>query len=110
MALAVRERTREVGILKSLGFSPGKVILLVLAEGIALTLPGGVAGLFLAWLGARGLYQVPEIRGFFPNLTVTAEIAICCLSTAAAVGLLTGLFPALRAARLKIADAFRHVG
>jgi len=110
MALAIRERTQEVGILKALGFTPGRIIALVLLEGVALTLPGGGVGLFLAWLAGRGLYEVPEIRGYFPNLALTVEITVYCLATAAAIGVLTGLFPALRAARLKIADAFRHVG
>jgi putative ABC transport system permease protein len=106
MARSVSERTNEIGVLKTLGFS-GRIILgLVLGESLFLTLTGGLVGLGLAWVfaGAIGV----SIKDYFPAFHIGASTFTVGLSLMVAFGLITGLWPALMAMRLKIVDALRR--
>ena len=103
MAQAVRERTSELAVLKTLGFPSGNVLLMVLAESVLLVLIGGVIGLGLASLlgpvitkGSGGTISLPSV-GARSWLTGVALMV--------AIGRLVGLLPALRAMRLNIVDA-----
>ncbi len=105
MAQSVRERTSELAVLKTLGFSDGKVLAMVLAESLTLGLTGGLLGLGLGWLlvglgdptgGGLPVFYVPTAR-----LLQGAGLAL-------ALGLITGLLPALQAGRLRIVDALRR--
>jgi putative ABC transport system permease protein len=103
MAQSIRERIPELAILKTLGFSDGKVTALVLAEAVLLLILGGGIG-----MGAA-LAAMPALNGStggrFPPLFVGAEIWLLAAAIAALVALAIGLPPALRANRLKIVDA-----
>ncbi len=104
MALAVRERTREVGVMKTLGFSSGRVLRMVLAESLLLSFLGaavgvGLAALILTLLAGAGGGAGPPI-GFAPIVILWAA------GIAMALGLVTGLPPALQAYRMRIVDAF----
>lgn len=106
MSQAVRERVGELGVLKAIGFTNGQVLALVLGESCLLTVIGGGLGLTLAWLIAS---QGDPTNGmlplfFFPTSDVAIGIALCVL-----LGVLTGLFPALQAMRLRVADALRRM-
>jgi putative ABC transport system permease protein len=103
MALSIRERTRQIGVLKTLGFSGPRVLRLVLGEAILLALLGGLPGLGTAWLVAFLMRESPS--NFIPRIAVTPEIAIIAVVLMLALGLITGLIPALNAMRLKIATA-----
>lgn len=101
MALAVKERTKELGVMKTLGFSSGRVLAMVLGESLLLAILGaalgaGAAAGLLALIGASGngppLYFAPSV------LWQSGLIAI-------ALGLVTGLLPALSAYRMRIIDA-----
>jgi putative ABC transport system permease protein len=103
MMQAVRERTSELAVLKTIGFSNGSVLGMVLAESILLVLLGGVIGLGVATL------MVPVLTagsGGFLNLPpVAASSWVLGLVLMVVIGLLVGLLPALRAMRLNIVDA-----
>ena len=103
MMQAVRERTSELAVLKTIGFSSGSVLSMVLAESILLVLLGGVIGLGLATV------VVPALAagsGGFLNLPgVGANSWVLGLVLMVVIGLLVGLLPALRAMRLNIVDA-----
>lgn len=103
MMQAVRERTSELAVLKTIGFSNGSVLGMVLAESILLVLLGGVIGLGVATL------MVPVLTagsGGFLNLPpVAASSWVLGLVLMVVIGLLVGLLPALRALRLNIVDA-----
>ena len=103
MMQAVRERTSELAVLKTIGFSSGSVLSMVLAESILLVLLGGVLGLGLATV------IVPALSagsGGFLNLPgVGANSWVLGLVLMVVIGLLVGLLPALRAMRLNIVDA-----
>ena len=71
MAQSVRERTNEIGVLKTLGFSGRSILSLVLLESLLLTFAGGLLGLGLAWLAARGMGEA--IKDYFPVFKLSAR-------------------------------------
>jgi len=103
MALTIRERTREIGVLKTLGFSGPRILTLVLGESVLLALLGGLPGLALAALGAFALRT--SMANMMPGFAVTPEIALMGVALMIALGVVTGIIPALNAMRLKIAAA-----
>ncbi len=107
MMMAARERTTEIAILKTLGFSDGLVLRLVAGEALLLSLAGGVLGCGAAML----LFQNADFtaNGMFPNFRVLPETAGVGILLALTMGVLSGLAPALQAARLQIASALRKV-
>ena len=103
MAQSIRERIPELAILKTLGFSDGKVTALVLAEAILLLILGGALGMGAAVAAMPALNG--STGGRFPPLFVGPETWLLAAAIAAIVALIIGLPPALRANRLKIVDA-----
>jgi putative ABC transport system permease protein len=103
MAQSIRERIPELAILKTLGFSDGKVTALVLAEAVLLLILGGAIGMGAAVAAMPALNG--STGGRFPPLFVGPETWLLAAVVAAVVALIIGLPPALRANRLKIVDA-----
>ena len=103
MAQSIRERIPELAILKTLGFSDGKVTALVLAEAVLLLILGGAVGMGAAVAAMPALNG--STGGRFPPLFVGPETWLLAAAIAALVALIIGLPPALRANRLKIVDA-----
>ncbi len=105
MAQAIRERTSELGVLKTLGFTDAGVLWLVLAESSAIVLIGGAAGLGLAYaLIAQG----DPTHGLLPPFYLPGKDLALGVTIMITMGLATGMFPALQASRLKIVDALRR--
>lgn len=109
---AVAARTREIATLRALGFGAGPIVASVLAESIVVALFGGVLGSGIAWLAFDG-YQASTINWqTFSQVTfafaVTPALLLTAIIWATILGLLGGLFPAIRAARLPIAAALRE--
>ena len=106
MAQAVRERTGELGVLKAIGFTNGQIVALVLAESCLLTVLGGMVGLGLAWLViSRG----DPTSGLLPMFFFPTRNLLIGLGLSIVLGLVTGIFPALQAMRLRVADALRRM-
>jgi putative ABC transport system permease protein len=106
MSQAVRERIGELGVLKAIGFTNAQVLGLVLAESCALTGLGGALGLGLAWLfTSRG----DPTGGMLPLFHFPVSDLLLGVGLCVALGLLTGLLPALQATRLRVADALRRM-
>jgi putative ABC transport system permease protein len=103
MALTIRERTREIAVMKTLGFSGSRVLALVLGESVLLALLGGIPGLALAALFTLALRE--NLSNFIPGFAMTPGIALLGLALMLALGAITGIIPALNAMRLKIAAA-----
>jgi putative ABC transport system permease protein len=103
LMMSVRERTREIGVLKTLGFSDGHILRLVLGESILLALAGGAAGLGLAALFILAVRD--SVRGILPHITISPKIALVGLALMLGFGVITGVIPALSAMRLRIAAA-----
>jgi len=105
MAQSVRERIQEIGVLKSLGFTHGQVLLLVLGESCFLAGVGGGMGLALAWiLIAAG----DPTRGALPIFYFPTKDLLLGMVWVLILGLAAGLLPALQARRLRVAEALRH--
>ncbi|GAK33464.1 putative ABC transporter permease YvrN [alpha proteobacterium Q-1] len=103
MALSIRERTGEIGVMKVLGFDARMVFALILAESLALALIGGLLGVAAAQMMARFISTVP---GFPFPLGFTSGIWLSSFGLMLALGLITGLLPAFAAYRLKPTAAF----
>jgi putative ABC transport system permease protein len=107
MAQAVRERTGELGVLKAIGFTNAQVMSLVLAESCLLTVLGGVLGLGLAFLIVPVLAKA--LSGLLPMFFLPTRDLLTGLGLSVVLGLVTGIFPALQAMRLRVADALRRM-
>jgi putative ABC transport system permease protein len=112
LAQSVRERTREIGVLKTLGFTSGNVLGIILGESIFLTLVGGAIGCAAAavicWLLSTG--PAAAALQMVRFLSVTPLVALITLGIAALIGLVSALIPAISAARTPILDSLRHSG
>ena len=106
MAQSVRERTNEIGVLKTLGFSGEAILSQVLLESLLLTFSGGLVGLGLAWWLAKVVGEA--VKDYFPAFHLDGGTFVVGISLMLAFGLVTGLWPALSAMRLKIVDALRR--
>ncbi len=106
MAQAVRERTNEIAVLKTLGFSHGQALGLVLSESCLLALLGGLAGLGIAWLAIT--VGGDPTKGQLPVFFLRGQDLILGAVFALLLGLVTGFLPALQAMRLRIAEALRR--
>jgi putative ABC transport system permease protein len=106
MAIAVRERTRELAVMKAVGFSDALVLALVIEETLVIAFIGGGLGLALAkFFTLRG----DPTGGLLPFFHLPASAIVTGLTLALAVGLLAGILPALSASRLRIVDALRRI-
>ena len=103
MVMAINERTKEVGVMKTLGFSSSRIFTHVLSESVLLSLVGGLLGLGVAVLMLGGIAEVAG--GQLPGLGVSRETWLQAIGLMLAFGLVTGFVPALNAMRLKIVDA-----
>lgn len=109
ISMAVRERIREVGILKTLGFRPGTLVALTIAESTCLALAGGAIGLGLAEILCV-MVQSSGTAYAALNLRITAEVALASCAAAVALGVGSSALPAWQASRMNILDALRHTG
>ncbi|HKB79339.1 MAG TPA: FtsX-like permease family protein [Thermoanaerobaculia bacterium] len=107
MAISVRERTNELGVLKAIGFSDGRVLLFVLAESLLIALIGGVFGLLLA-MGAIPVLGT-ALNGLLPNLVLSKAMLGLGIAFALSVGFCAGLLPGIGAMRLRVINALRRV-
>ena len=107
MAQSVRERTSELAVLKTLGFSHRQVLGLVLAESCLIAVLGGATGLAIAWSLIAGLGD--PTKGALPVFFFPPREIVLGAGLTLALGLLTGFLPALQAMRLRIVDALRRI-
>ena len=109
MAMSIRERTREVAVLKTLGFTRQGVLGLFVSEAVALSLAGGLIGFFLA----KGLVYLathsPQFFSFY-NMQVTAGMWVVSMFIAGFVGLVSSALPSYHASQVNIVDGLRHIG
>jgi putative ABC transport system permease protein len=107
MAMSVRERRREVGVLKTLGFTPGAVLVIILGEACAISLGGGIIGYAISTFLMAGIAKSP-FGGFLPSFRYfEPSVALACVLIAAAIGVLSSLVPALGASRASVVEALR---
>jgi len=107
MAMSVVERTREIGILRAIGWKKWRVIRMIVGESVVLSFSGGLLGIVLAVIACRWFPSLPQVGGF-----IHGEIAPWVIATgfliALVVGLIGGIWPAWRAASLPPTEAIYH--
>lgn len=110
MAMSIRERTREVAVLKTLGYTRGTVLGLFVSEAVVVAVIGGLAGVLagfgLMWM----LSHVPQMAFFFSSMKVTPATMAVALCVAGMVGLISSLVPSYNASRVSIVEGLRHIG
>jgi len=110
MAMSIRERAREIAILKTLGFTRRRLLGLLVAESAAIALAGGLLGT----LGARLFYSLVDVwkhtQGFFPIFVVEPETIAIGLLLSVLIGVTSAAVPAYRVSRQTIAHALRRTG
>jgi putative ABC transport system permease protein len=112
VAMSVRERTHEYGVLRAIGFSPKHVVMFILGESILIALVGALIGIALIALlvnMAMGPAIEKMMAGMFPAFHAGLPIMVAALVAAMIVGAIAGLVPAIRASRLRVTDALRRL-
>jgi putative ABC transport system permease protein len=108
MAMTVRERLREIAILKTLGYTPPLVLFLILGESIFISLLGFAVGCLLAFaLSHSDVYAMTQ--GFIPVFLPPLRIYAAALAAGVGIGVFSGIAPAIQASRLTITEAMRRL-
>ena len=106
MLVSVSERTREIGLRKAVGATPAAVLLQFLLEAVVLCLVGGAVGVLIGEIFAIGLTFIPDAG--LEQAHVPLWAIVMSFSFSAAVGVIFGMFPAIKASRLDPIEALRH--
>jgi putative ABC transport system permease protein len=110
MAMSIRERTREVAVLKTLGFTRQSILKLYIGEAVLVALTGGALGCMLAVALVTVLSHMPGMGLFLSGMTVTIPTLVLAIFVAGTVGLLSAIWPAYHAAKLDIVEGLRYIG
>jgi putative ABC transport system permease protein len=112
ISMSVRERVREVGIMKTLGFTPGAILGIILGESAVISLVGGALGCALA-AGLCSMVAHSPAASFmqsFKQLSVTPTVGLLSLGVAVLIGVMSSVIPAWNASRTSILDSLRYSG
>jgi len=107
IAMSIRERVREVGVLKTLGFTRGTILSLILGEAVAIAILGGAVGVALASALCGVVRSGPAFSDDLRHLTIQPPVVLACLVVAAVIGLISAFIPAWNASRTSIVEALR---
>jgi putative ABC transport system permease protein len=110
MAMSIRERTREVAVLKTLGFTRQSILQLYVGEGVLVALVGGVLGCLLALALVTLMSHAPGMSLFLSGVKVTPLTLLLAIFVAGMVGLVSAIFPAYHSAKLDIVEGLRYIG
>jgi putative ABC transport system permease protein len=110
MAMSVRERIREIGVLKTLGYTNQAILGIVLGEAAVLSFIGGVLGYLLAYMLTFVVRQAPGFIVELKSLTIVPPVAVALLIAAVVIGVGSAVLPAYTASRTSILDALRYTG
>jgi putative ABC transport system permease protein len=108
ISMSVRERVKEVGILKTLGFTRGAILQIILGESILLSVTGGVLGLLIASSLTAMVRKQSALAAQLKTLTIVPSVAAACLGVAAMIGLVSAFIPAYNASRISIVEALKR--
>ncbi|MBN1487770.1 MAG: ABC transporter permease [Anaerolineae bacterium] len=107
MVMSVFERTREIGVLRALGWQRRRVLEMIVRESVALSLLGGMVGIVAGVLLGFALNMVPMIQGFI-QMQYTVGLFVQAIGTTLTLGIIGGIYPAWRAANLQPVEALRY--
>ncbi len=109
MSMAIRERAREIAVLKALGYNSGQIFSLILAESFGLALAGGLIGSVGTWWLAQTVDMYALSHGFFVKFEVTPHIVAAGLLIATAIGLVSCVAPAVASVRASVLDGLKEL-
>jgi len=107
MAMSVRERVREVGVLKTLGFTGGNILSIILGEACAISIAGGAIGYLLSTFMMGGVQSSPAGMFLPPMPRFDPPVALACILVALFIGFISSFIPAWNASRANIVEALR---
>jgi putative ABC transport system permease protein len=113
VAMGVRERTHEYGVLRAIGFLPKHLAAFVLGEAVAVSVAGGVVGIMISYPFVQegvGRFLEENMGAFFPFFRIDPATVVWALVLATVLGLVAAALPAYNASRLKVVDALRRTG
>ncbi len=112
IAMGVRERTNEYGVLRAIGFLPKHVVMFILSEAATIGILGGALGVVLGGglVNLLGNWLEENLPGFFPTFNVAPRTAVSAFLLAVTLGVIASTIPAWRASRLSVIDSLRRVG
>lgn len=112
IAMGVRERTNEYGVLRAIGFQPKHIVIFILGEAVTVGLFSGLMGLALAYpiveLG-MGRFLEENMGGFFPYFRIDGSTMVIAVALAMGLSLAASLIPAYKASKLSVTDALRRI-
>jgi putative ABC transport system permease protein len=109
MAMSIRERVREIGVLKALGFKSSQVLTMLIGESVLLSLGGAILGSWAARIIFGSLDMVTLTAGFLQRFHVTSGTLLLCLLIGLLVGIGSASIPAWRASQRAVVEALRRV-
>jgi putative ABC transport system permease protein len=110
MAMSIRERTREVAVLKTLGFTRQSILRLYIGEAVLVALTGGALGCLLAIGLVSAMSHAPGMGLFLSGMKVTPVTLLLAISIAGIVGFMSAIVPAYHAAKIDIVEGLRYIG
>jgi putative ABC transport system permease protein len=110
MAMSIRERTREVSVLKTLGFTQPVLLGLFVGEAVMLSIAGGIVGSLAAFGLLAWFARSPQLTQFLVLLPTSPLILAVAIAVAAVVGFLSAVFPSYRASKMEIVEGLRYIG
>ncbi len=108
MIMSVFERTREFGVLKAVGWTNRRILIMILGESIILTLTAAIVGIVLGYIGAQGLITVFATTGAIIKPSLTTAVVLRAIAVAFTVGIIGGIYPAYRATKIPPTEALRY--
>jgi putative ABC transport system permease protein len=112
IAMGVRERTTEYGVLRALGFQPGHIRLFIIGEALTVALLAGIVGLLLSYPvveAGMGRWLQENMGSFFPAVKISPVTSIAAITLTLVLGGLASLIPAIQAGRLHVTEALRRI-
>lgn len=107
MIMSVYERTREIGVLKAVGWKDRRILSMILGESVVITLIAAIIGIILGIVGVELILMTPTMGGFIKPV-YSPELFLKAVGIALFVGIIGGLYPAYRASRLSPTEALRY--
>ena len=113
VAMGVRERTHEYGVLRAIGFLPKHLATFVIGEAVAVSVGGGVLGIMVSYPFVQqlvGRFLEENMGAFFPFFRIDPTTVVVALVLSAVVGAVAAALPAYNASKLRVVDALRRTG
>jgi putative ABC transport system permease protein len=111
MYVSIKERTREIGIKMAVGARKSYILMQFLIEALIITFGGGIGGILISYIMTEGFSRIPiesDVLEFMGRPVISPEIGVTVVIILGLVGIVAGLFPAMRAASVSPVESLRY--